>query len=358
MADSNNFGGRSSGGQRRNDGDRRGSYQRGGAGRGGSDDRRDDRRGGRGGWQRDNGDEAGDRREYRRERGEWRDGERRDDRRDRQREDRPGRRRDDRRDDRRGGYGHENRRDGRRDDRRRNNRLNPRREGYREERMAQKEQEPDLPQDLDITVLDPSVLQDLKGLSKENANRVAKHMIMAADLVEDDPKLALEHARAAKNRAGRVGVVRETNGVVAYRAGEWKEALSELRAARRISGGPGLLAVMADAERGLGRPEKALEVGRSPEADELDAEGKVELAIVLAGARHDLGQHDSALATLQRLNPSTDITDQSGLRLAYAYADALALAGKSGEALEWFTKVRDADAERLTDADERIAELS
>lgn len=239
----------------------------------------------------------------------------------------------------------------------RHDRSNPRREGYREERMAQKEAEPDLPKDMSIHDLDPSVLQDLRVLSKDNANRVAMHMIMAVDLMEDDPELALAHARAAKNRAGRVGVVRETAGVVAYNAGEWKEALAELRAARRISGGPGLLAVMADAERGMGRPEKALELGRSPEARELDDAGKVELAIVLAGARHDLGQHESALATLQRLHPSLDSSDASGARLAYAYAEALLALGRAEEAKEWFAHVADVDTEGLTDAAERVAEL-
>lgn len=223
--------------------------------------------------------------------------------------------------------------------------------------MAQKELEPDLPQDVEISDLDPSVLQDLKVLSKDNAERVAKHMLMATDLLYDDPHLALRHARAAKNRAGRVGVVRETNGVVAYHAGEWKEALSELRAARRISGGPGLLAVMADAERGLGRPEKALELGRSPEARELDKDGQIELAIVLAGARHDLGQHDSAVAQLQRLNPSLDSQGFAQARLSYAYADALLATGKKEEAKRWFEHAAKIDVEGMTDAADRVAEL-
>ena len=223
--------------------------------------------------------------------------------------------------------------------------------------MAQKELEPDLPQDVEISDLDPSVLQDLKVLSKDNAERVAKHMLMATDLLYDDPQLALRHARAAKNRAGRVGVVRETNGVVAYHAGEWKEALSELRAARRISGGPGLLAVMADAERGLGRPEKALELGRSPEARELDRDGQIELAIVLAGARHDLGQHDSAVAQLQRLNPSLDSQGFAQARLSYAYADALLATGKKDEAKRWFEHAAEIDVEGMTDAADRVAEL-
>lgn len=260
----------------------------------------------------------------------------------------------DTRDDERGGHGH----GGRGGERVRHDRSNPRRQGYREDRMALRLSEPDLPDDIDVSVLDPAVLQDLRGLAKDNADRVAKHLIMAAEVLEDDPQLALRHARAAKNRAGRVGVVRETNGVVAYHAGEWKEALSELRAARRISGGPGLIAVMADAERGLGRPEKALELGRSAEASQLSAEDRIELAIVMAGARHDLGQHESALATLERLQPSLDSEGLEQARLSYAYADALLALDRRDEARTWFEHAAKIDEDGVTDAELRVEELS
>ncbi|WP_018295433.1 hypothetical protein [Corynebacterium lubricantis] len=239
----------------------------------------------------------------------------------------------------------------------RHDRSNPQRHGFREDRMAQKLSEPDLPGDVDIKDLDPMVLQDLRPLSKDNADRVAKHMIMSASLMADDPQLALRHARAAKNRAGRVGVVREVNGIAAYHAGEWKEALAELRAARRMSGGPGLLAVMADCERGLGRPEKAIELSKSPDVRELDAESKIELGIVAAGARRDLGQNDAAVATLQKLNPSLDSSGLSQVRLSYAYADALLEVGRKDEAKQWFEHVVDIDTDESTDAALRVEEL-
>lgn len=218
--------------------------------------------------------------------------------------------------------------------------------------------EPDLPDDIDIHDLDPLVLQDLKVLSKDNADAVAKHMLMAATLMEDDPQLALRHARAAKDRAGRVAVARETNGIAAYRAGEWREALSELRAARRMSGGPGFMAVMADCERGLGRPEKAVEMGRSEEARQLDREGAVELGIVIAGARLDMKQPESAVVTLQRLNPDLGSTGRINARLSYAYADALAAAGRVDEAKEWFAHADKIDEDDVLDAAERLSELS
>ena len=179
---------------------------------------------------------------------------------------------------------------------------------------------------------------------------------MAATWLEDDPQLSLRHARAAKDRAGRVSVVREMNGIAAYRAGEWKEALAELRAARRISGGPGLLAVMADCERGLGRPEKAVDLWRGEEAKELAPEDAIELAIVAAGARLDMGQADSAVVTIQRANPSKDSTGVSACRLSYAYANALLEAGRKAEAREWFQHAVDIDEGDWTDAAERLAE--
>lgn len=236
-------------------------------------------------------------------------------------------------------------------------RSNPQRSGFREERLNQRAAEPDVPNNISVGDLDPMILQDLKVLSKDNAETVAKHMIMAATWMEDDPHLALRHARAAKNRAGRVSVVREVNGIAAYRAQEWKEGLSELRAARRISGGPGLMAVMADCERGLGKPEKALDLAKEPEAQELDDESRIELAIVLAGARQDLGQNESAVVTLSRLNPNKDDRGISACRLSYAYANALALVGRVDEARDWFVHTIAIDEGEWTDAAERVKEF-
>lgn len=279
--------------------------------------------------------------------------------------------RDDRRDDRRRSESRGDSRGGNRGDRRPTGarygqrsdgfkggpRTGPVRQGFREERLDRRAAEPDLPEGLDLADLDPMIRQDLRVLSKDNAEAVGKHMLMAAELVDDAPELALQHARAAKNRAGRVAIAREVNGVTAYRAGEWKEALAELRAARRIGGGPGMLALMADCERGLGRPEKAIELSRSEEAGQLDRESAVEFGIVVAGARHDMGQHESALLTLERLNPDRKDHSFSGIRLAYAFANALEQAGRVEEARDWFKHVLTADEEEWTDAAERLEAL-
>lgn len=235
--------------------------------------------------------------------------------------------------------------------------LHAQRPGFREERIKARAQAPAVPSDLDIKDLDPMVLQDLKVLAKDNADMVAKHMLMAAIWMSDDPQLALQHARAAKDRGGRVSVVRETLGIAAYHAGEWKEALSELRAARRMSGGPGLVAVMADCERGLGRPEKAIEFAREEDTGQLDLATRIELGIVVAGARHDLGQIDAAIVELERLQPSRTKKSTTWARLSYAYADLLTIAGRMDEAREWFAIAHEQDEEGFLDAEERLKEL-
>ena len=203
--------------------------------------------------------------------------------------------------------------------------------------------------------LDLEVRRDLRGLSKDGAEFVAAHLVAATALADDDPETAWHHARAARARGGRIGVVRETVGLVAYRAGEWAEAIGELRAARRMGGGPGHLAVMADCERALGHPERAIELSRSAEAEQLDPEASAELTIVVAGARADLGQIDTALAHLERVG--LDRAEQHP-RLAYAYADLLLKAGRKDEALSWFIRSANADEDEETDALERVEELS
>lgn len=226
-----------------------------------------------------------------------------------------------------------------------------------EARQAQRAEEPELPDEIEAADLDMEIRRDLRGLDKANADGVARHLVAAMHVVDDDPLLALAHGRAAKSRAGRIGVVRETLGVLAYRAGEWAEALGELRAARRISGGPGLLAMMADCERGLERPEKAIELARGDESRQVTGEDLVELRIVEAGARVDMGQLDAALVTLKDAGLSETATGEEAARLDYAYAEILLAMDRKAEAIEWFGHAVSADPEQTTDAESRLSEL-
>lgn len=193
-----------------------------------------------------------------------------------------------------------------------------------------------------------------KGL----ADLVASHLVAAGWMLDEDPELALAHSRFARSRGSRVAAVREATGVAAYHTGEWSEALAELRAARRLGGGPGHLALLADCERALGRPERALEIARSPEAALLGMDEAVELRIVAAGARRDLGQFDAAVVALQGPDLDAAGSEPWRARLRYAYADNLQAAGRQQDAVRWFLAAAEVDVEDVTDAAERAMELS
>ncbi|MGN9784264.1 hypothetical protein ACTMTF_22720 [Nonomuraea sp. ZG12] len=202
--------------------------------------------------------------------------------------------------------------------------------------------------------------EELRSLPNDLAELVGRHMIAAERALEqDDPDKAYEHTKAARRFAARIGVVREAAGIVAYRAGHFSEALSDLRAARRMTGSDAYLPIMADCERGMGRPERALDLVRSPEAERLDRAGRIELSIVESGARRDLGQNDAAVITLQRLPELRDPQAKPwSARLAFAYADALAEAGHEEAATDWFARAMAFDEDGETEAAERYAELT
>ncbi len=213
------------------------------------------------------------------------------------------------------------------------------------------------PESADPRDLDSEVRSALRSLAGPTADRVAAHLVAVGDLLEDDPAAALEQARVARAFASRIGIVREAVGLAAYAAGEWHEALAEFRAERRLTGSTTHLPEMADCERGLGRPDRALELAWSAEVADLDPAGRVEMLIVASGARRDLGQPDAAVVTLQAGGLDRDAPEPGSVRLWYAYADALLASGRRDEARQWFQAAADID-EGETDAEERLLEFA
>jgi tetratricopeptide (TPR) repeat protein len=194
-------------------------------------------------------------------------------------------------------------------------------------------------------------------LDRATAEDVARHLVAAGELIDDDPEAALGHARAARARSGRIAAVREAVGIAAYHCGDWAQARAELRAARRMGSKSPLLPLIADCERGLGRPERALELARGAEASQLGDEEADELRIVAAGARADLGQLEQALTVLS--TPQLDSSREGTIaaRLFYAYAETLLALDRSDEALEWFLRAAAADVDGVTDAEHRASDL-
>ncbi|MFF2025654.1 tetratricopeptide repeat protein [Streptomyces sp. NPDC058171] len=214
-----------------------------------------------------------------------------------------------------------------------------------------------IPEDVTGEEIDKDVRQELQSLPKTLADDVARNLVMVARLIDEDPEAAYAYSRIALRLASRVAAVREAAGFAAYASQKYTEALAEFRAARRMTGNVELWPLMADCERGLGRPEKALDMAGAPEVQKLDKAGQVEMRLVAAGARRDLGQLDAAIVTLQSPELASHAVHPWTARLRYAYADALLAAGREDEAREWFAKAIESDKDGTTDASDRLAEL-
>jgi tetratricopeptide (TPR) repeat protein len=206
-----------------------------------------------------------------------------------------------------------------------------------------------------VDQLDPAAAAELRTLPSDLASVVARRLLAAS--LADDPEVAYQHAQEARRLAARVGIVRETTGIAAYRAGHWAEALAELRAARRITGRTTYLPMLADSERALGRIDRALGVIAESGRHKLDRETEVELRIVESGIRRDQGLADAAVVVLQLPELKERRTKPWSARLFYAYADALLDAGRTEQAREWFARAAAADSDEQTDAAERFDDL-
>ena len=118
--------------------------------------------------------------------------------------------------------------------------------------------------------------------------------------------------------------------------------------------------MLADCERALGRPHNALKLAREADRVGLDPALRIEMIIVEAGARRDLGQDHESRRILERavaLARPEDISPLAVARLHYAYADALLDEGKQSEARQWFASAATLDHDHQTDAQQRVDEL-
>ena len=202
---------------------------------------------------------------------------------------------------------------------------------------SDKPKSPPIPEEITPADLQMPVRVQLKTLSAENAEMTARHLAMVDLLIEQDPELAHQHALAAASRAGRIAVVRETVGITAYRTGDFALALRELLTHRRMTASNDQLPLIVDSERGLGRPERALEVARSVDKATLAPAIRVNLAIATSGARLDLGQNELALAELEIKELDASRVFDYSPPLFWAYADTLEVLGRDVEAKKWAT---------------------
>ena len=214
-----------------------------------------------------------------------------------------------------------------------------------------------VPDEITGKELAPEIKAELRTLPEGLALFVSRHLVAAGEFVDTDSELALKHAKAANvAAASRLAIVREAVGVTAYHAGDFKLALSELRTARRISGRPDSLALIADCERALGRPEKSVECGNEKDLQKMQRADYHELMLVIAGARSDMGQKDAGLALAKIPEFNTGKPAASVARLRFVYAQTLKTLGRDEESQIWFKKTVELDPEDLTGATEFLSQ--
>ena len=174
---------------------------------------------------------------------------------------------------------------------------------------------------------------------------------------EGGPEAAVRAARAAKRAAPRSASVREALGIALYQAGDFRAARTELAAAQRISGRQDLAAMLADIERALGRPERAVELFERVDRRRLDPDTAAELLLVAASAYGDLGQPAAGVALIRRhARWPTELADHH-LRLAYAEGALAEQAGDLPRARSAFARVARADPD-FHDAADRLDRLT
>ena len=183
---------------------------------------------------------------------------------------------------------------------------------------ARRPDEPVMPKGLEWSMLSSDEKERLRGLSKEHAENTGLHILAAYALIDDDPKAAMEHAKWVARQASRIDFARETLAFAAYRTGDYKLALREFRTAYRMNGYADYLPFMADCERGLGNPKKAIELALSDDAKLLRGEAKAEMFLVYAGALGDLEQWDKAIAVVHTLARSKGLSGAYRMRALQA----------------------------------------
>ena len=214
-----------------------------------------------------------------------------------------------------------------------------------------------VPDEITGKELAPEIKAELRTLPEGLALFVSRHLVAAGEFVDTDSDLALKHAKAANvAAASRLAIVREAVGVTAYHAGDFKLALSELRTARRISGRPDSLALIADCERALGRPEKSVECGNEKDLQKMQRADYHELMLVIAGARSDLGQKDAGLALAKIPEFNTGKPAASVARMRFVYAQTLKNLGRDEESQIWFKKTVELDPEDFTGATQFLSQ--
>jgi tetratricopeptide (TPR) repeat protein len=209
--------------------------------------------------------------------------------------------------------------------------------------------EPDLPKD---------VREELQRVTRPTQTRdAASRLSRAIELLErGDAGAAVAEAAKAKALSPRSPAVREVLGLALYGQERWREALTEMKAYKRMSGRPDQNHIIADCLRATGKPAEAVSLAEEELRSKAPGAAKAEAIVVAASALADQGRFPEALAFLGRARTRQNVAEDYTLRLWYVKGDILARAGRDREAAEEFRKIMRHDASAF-DVAERLADL-
>jgi tetratricopeptide (TPR) repeat protein len=207
--------------------------------------------------------------------------------------------------------------------------------------------------------LPPEILGELRQVARAGkADAAISRLERAVQLLErGDAQGAHAEAKKAKDLAPRSAAVREVLGLAAYGLEDYREALTEMQAYRRISGRPDQNHIIADALRAVGRPDRAVALAEEAlAARRVPLAAKTEAVIVAASALADQGKFEQALGLLRRIRTRDDVAGPEVLRVWYVTGDILERAGRRADAAREFKKILRHDRGAF-DAAERSAAL-
>jgi tetratricopeptide (TPR) repeat protein len=196
----------------------------------------------------------------------------------------------------------------------------------------------------------------------ETAEELMLALSLGAEAIDaDEPEAALPYLLWAKSVAQRSVAIREALGVAHYLAGDFKLALSELRAYRRMSASPDQNHLIADCLRAMGQPvsEVAEAIGEMLEATGVDPDRRVEGLLVWAGALADAGDLDAARAVIRRATRQLldDAGPEARQRFQYVVGDLAFRTGDHGAARAVWAPLAELDDDPY-DLEARLAELT
>lgn len=238
---------------------------------------------------------------------------------------------------------------------------------------------PDLPDDEEPR-LPGGVMAEIRDATADSAGDVALALSLGAAAIDEQrPDIAREYLPWARQEAPRSASVREALGVALYLEEEYRDALAELRAYRRLSGRQDQNHVIADCLRALERPvaEVADDVDAMLEDEDVPADRRLEGILVLAGRIADGGDLSGARAVLRRADDVVHELDRGGippgdpdrsgsgdsglpdalLRLWYVEGDLAQRDGDRDTARRYFRELVESGEEAF-DARERLQSLS